>query len=152
MVLISLGKVLWQMASRHFLVVQTTLIHLLGFPFTEVPTMLLNMMRYLKQLPWISPCICPERRMFTAIWKKKVWWIYVAKYRHPSFRFGRKMPSNNVLFCPSRNSYLPYYSYATRTIGSHLLQNGWNHFTELVASTTYAGTTQAVKAWVLPCF
>ena len=33
--------------------------------------MLLNMMRYLKQLPWISPCICPERRMFTAIRKKK---------------------------------------------------------------------------------
>ena len=57
--------------TRHFLVVQATLLRLLGLPFTEFPTVLLNMMWYLMRLPWISPCSFPERSIFTAVSKKK---------------------------------------------------------------------------------
>ena len=98
MVLISMGKVLLQVAFGHFLVVQATLIHLLGLPFAEFLTRRKTSLSRLKvELEDLRAIKC------------------VAKYRRHSGSFERKMPSKNVPLNPSSNFYLLYYFYETLT-------------------------------------
>ena len=67
--MISLGNILRQVLLEHFEVAQTTLIQLLGLPFIFVPRIEFKVMRYLKQLPLLSPCSLPERSFFSAVLK-----------------------------------------------------------------------------------